>query len=53
MEENSLNIEIVKEQQIQDEDLQKWINKYPDQYFYTNIGDAEDVLCYCKPGKDE
>ena len=44
---------MVKEQQIQDKDLQKYVKKYPGQYFQTGIGDVQNVLCYCKPGKDK
>ena len=52
-EEDPLNIEVAKEQQIQDEDLQKWVKKYPDQCFQTDIGDVQNILYYCKQGKDK
>ena len=48
-----MNIAVVKEQHPQDENVQKWINKYLDQYFYTNSSDVQDVLHYCKSGNDE
>ena len=53
IDENPLNIEVAKEQQIQDKDLQKWVKKYPEQYFQTDISNIQNILCYCKPGKDK
>ena len=44
---------MVNEQQILDQDLQKWVEKYSDQYSQTDTGDVQNKLCYCKPGKDE
>ena len=48
-----MNIEAVKEQQIQDKYLQKWVKKYLEQYFQTDIGNVQNVLCYHKLGKDK
>ena len=53
IENNPLNMEVIKNKQSQDSDLERWKNKYPNEYFYTNIGDVRDILCHCKPGKDK
>ena len=53
IENNPLNMEVIKNKQSQDSDLERWKNKYPNEYFYINIGDVKDILCHCKPGKDK
>ena len=53
MDENPLNIENIKEQQDEDPELQRMLEKYPNSYFFKNIGTTRKVICYVKPGLDK
>jgi hypothetical protein len=47
---NSLDMEMIKEQQDADNDLQRHATKYPDRYVHKSVSAVDDVLCYVKPG---
>ena len=53
MDKNPLNIENIKEQQDEDPELQRMLEKYPNSYFFKNIGTTRKVICYVKPGLDK
>ena len=50
---NPLDMETIKEQQQQDEILQKRVQKYSDRYTTKRIGNVEDIICHVKPGDDK
>jgi hypothetical protein len=49
-EDNPLDIEIIKEKQDEDNDLQQTATKHPDGYSCKTFDQVTDVLCYIKPG---
>ena len=50
---NPLDMETVKEQQLQDNDLQKHMKKYPDRYTTKRIGNIDGIISYTKPGDEK
>jgi hypothetical protein len=49
-EDNSLDFEMVKEEQANDNVLQSRVLKYPDRYLTKRIGNIEGIICLLKPG---
>jgi hypothetical protein len=49
VEDNPLDLDIIKEKQDEDNDLQQSLTKHPDWYSRKNINDINDILCYTKP----
>jgi hypothetical protein len=52
IEDNPLDIENIKEKQIEDEKLQQSVIKHPEWYSHKTFNDIRDVLCYTKVGDD-
>jgi hypothetical protein len=50
VEDNSLDLENIKEKQDEDNNLQQSLTKHPTWYSCKNINDINDILCYTKPG---
>ncbi len=50
IEDNPLDLEIIKEKQDEDNDLYQSLTKYPIWYSRKNINDVDNILCYTKPG---
>jgi hypothetical protein len=50
VEDNPLDLENIKEKQVEDNDLQQSLTKHPDWYSRKNINDVNNILCYTKPG---
>ncbi len=50
VEENSLDLENIKEKQDEDNDLHQSLTKHPTWYSCKNINDINNILCYTKPG---
>ncbi len=50
VEDNSLDLDNIKERQDHDEMLMQTIVKYPPWYSCKTINNIEDILCYTKPG---
>ena len=49
---NPLDLETVKEEQVNDHTLQARVNKYPERYLTKRIGKIDNVICHLKPGDD-
>ncbi len=49
-EDNPLDIEIIKEKQDEDNDLQQTATKHPEWYSHKTFDQVTDKLCYTKPG---
>ena len=47
---NPLELETVKEEQVNDNTLQARVNKYPERYLTKRIGKIDNVICHLKPG---
>jgi hypothetical protein len=47
---NPLDMEMIKEQQDADNDLQRQATKYADRYVRKSVSSVDNVLCYVKPG---
>jgi hypothetical protein len=52
VEDNPLDIENIKEKQIEDEKLQQLVTKHPECYSHKMFNNIRDVLCYTKIGGD-
>jgi hypothetical protein len=50
VEDNSLDLENIKEKKDEDNDLQQSLAKHPNWYSCKNINDVDGILCYTKPG---
>ncbi len=50
IEDNSLDLEYIKEKQDEENDLHQSLTKHPAWYSCKNINDDNDILCYTKPG---
>jgi hypothetical protein len=50
---NPLDMEIIKEQQVLDNKLQKQVRKYPERYTTKRISNIEGIICHIKPGDAE
>jgi hypothetical protein len=50
VEDNSLDLENIKEKQDEDNDLSQSLMRHPTWYSCKNINDVNDILCYTKPG---
>jgi len=51
--ENPLDMEVIKEQQLIDNALQQHMLKDADRYTMKRIGTVKDIVCYVKPGDDK
>jgi hypothetical protein len=49
VEDSPLDLEIIKEKQDEDNDLQQSLTKHPTWYSHKNIDDVNNILCYTKP----
>jgi len=47
-----LDIENIKEKQIEDEELQRSVTRHPEWYSHKTFNDIRDVLCYTRIGDD-
>jgi hypothetical protein len=52
VEDNSLDLENIKERQDHDEKNMQSAVKYPEWYSHKSINDVEDISCYTKPGNN-
>ncbi len=52
LEDNPLDIENIKEKQIEDEELQRSVTRHPEWYSHKTFNDIQDVSCYTKLGDD-
>ena len=50
--ENPLNIENIKKEQTNNNDLAEYQAKYPNRYLTKNIGDVPTVMVYVRPSDD-
>ena len=52
MEDNPLDIENIKEKQVEDNDLQQSVIRHPEWFTHKTFNEVTDVLCYTKQGDD-
>jgi len=52
VEDNPLDIENIKEKQDEDNELQQLATRHPEWYSRKTFNDADNILCYTKPGDD-
>jgi hypothetical protein len=52
VEDNPLDLEIIKKKQDEDNDLSQTLARHPTWYCRKNISDVKDILCYTKSGNN-
>jgi hypothetical protein len=50
LEDNPLDIENIKERQLEDNELQQSVIRHPEWFNHKTFNEVADVLCYTKPG---
>jgi hypothetical protein len=50
LENNPLDIENIKERQLEDNELQQSVIRHPEWFNHKTFNEVMDVLCYTKPG---